>query len=98
MVKVGSLVRIKVKPDKLEEVEEMLTVALATVQREETTTAWFALRLAPTTFGVFDAFPDEAGRDAHWAANGDALRARAAELFAAVPSVEHVDVIAPKLP
>jgi quinol monooxygenase YgiN len=98
MVTVGSLVRVEVKPEKVEEVEAMLNAAVAQVRSEETTTAWFALRLGPTTFGVFDAFPDETGRDAHWAANGEALRARAADLFAAVPSIEHADVIAAKLP
>ena len=98
MVTVGSLVRVEVKPGKVEEVEAMLQAAVAQVRREETTTVWFALRLGPTTFGVFDAFPDDAGRDAHWEANGEALRARAADLFAAAPSIEHVGVIAAKLP
>jgi quinol monooxygenase YgiN len=98
MVTVGLLVRIEAKPDKVEEVEAMLNAALARVQNEETTLAWFGLRLGPTTFGVFDAFPDDAGRDAHLAANGEAMRARAPELFNGMPSIEHVDVIAAKLP
>jgi hypothetical protein len=38
------------------------------------------------------------GRDAHWAAHGEALRARAPELFDGMPSIEHADVIAAKLP
>jgi hypothetical protein len=60
---------------------------------------WFALRLGPTTFGVFDASVDEAHRQAHLEANGPALRgAAAAELFAGSPSIEHVDVFAAKLP
>jgi hypothetical protein len=52
----------------------------------------------PDDVGVFDAFPDDTGRDAHWAAYGEALRARAPELFDGTPSIDHVDVIAAKVP
>lgn len=98
MVNVGLLVRIEAKPGKLDEVEAMLRAALARVRQETATTAWFALRLGPTTFGVFDAFPDEAGRQAHLEANAGALRAAAPALFTETPSIEYVDVIAAKLP
>lgn len=98
MVNVGLLVRIEAKPDKLDEVESMLRAALAQVRQETATTAWFALRLGPTTFGVFDAFPDEAGRQAHLEAGAGALRAAAPALFTETPAIEYVDVIAAKLP
>jgi hypothetical protein len=55
--------------------------------------------MGPSTFGIFDAFPDDSGRDAHL--NGrvaEALMGRADELFSQPPSIERVDVIAEKLP
>ena len=61
MVKVALLVRLEAKPGKEADVEKFLRGGLAVVQQEPATTAWFALRLGPTTFGIFDAFPDEAG-------------------------------------
>jgi len=61
--------------------------------------AWFAVRLGPTTFGIFDAFPDEAGRQAHLAGRlAAALLARASELLARPPTIEPVHVLASKLP
>jgi quinol monooxygenase YgiN len=61
--------------------------------------AWFAIRLGPSTFGIFDAFPDEAGRQAHLSGQvAAALMARAPELFSQPPAIEKVDVIAAKLP
>jgi quinol monooxygenase YgiN len=92
------LVRFEAKPDKVEEVESVLKSALDQVREETTTTIWCALRLGPTTFGVFDAFADDAGRQAHLEANGEAMTARAGTLFAAPPFIEPVDVIAGKLP
>jgi len=99
MVKVGLLVRLEARPGKEGEVESFLKGALAAVQKEPGTTAWFALRLGPSTFGIFDAAPDEAGRQAHL--NGQvaaALMARAAELFAKPPVIEKADVLAAKMP
>lgn len=99
MVKVGLLVRLEAKPGKEAEVESFLQGALPAVQQEPGTTAWFALRLGPSTFGIFDASPDEAGRQAHL--NGEvaaALMARAAELFAKPPVIEKADVLAFLLP
>jgi quinol monooxygenase YgiN len=76
----------------------VLKSALHQVRQETTTAVWCALRLGPTTFGVFDAFADEAGRQAHLEAYGEALRTAAAELGAGSPSIEYVDVIGAKLP
>jgi quinol monooxygenase YgiN len=98
MVTKGLLIRIEAKPDKVPDVEAMLKSALDQVRNDTATVVWFALRLGPTTFGVFDASVDEAGRQAHLDAHGEALRAAAPELFAGTPSIEHVDVIAAKLP
>jgi quinol monooxygenase YgiN len=69
------------------------------VEEEPATTAWFGIRLGPSTFGIFDAFPDEAGRQAHLSGKvAAALMTNAAELFAEPPSIEKVDVLAAKLP
>ncbi|TKB57848.1 MAG: antibiotic biosynthesis monooxygenase [Nitrospira sp.] len=65
MVKVALFVRLDAKPGKEKEVESFLLSGLPIVQAEPATTAWFGLRLGPSTFGIFDAFPDEAGRQAH---------------------------------
>ena len=98
-VAVGLLVRLEVKPGKEAEVEHFLRDGLPIVQEEPATTAWFALRLGPSTFGIFDAFPDEAGRQAHLTGRvAAALMAKAGELFAKAPMIEKVDVLAAKLP
>jgi quinol monooxygenase YgiN len=99
MVNVALFVRLEAKPGKEKEVESFLESGLAIVAEEPATTAWFAIRLGPSTFGIFDAFPDEAGRQAHLSGKvAAALMAKAAELFAEPPSIEKVDVLAAKLP
>ena len=99
MVSVALFVRLEAKPGKEKEVEDFLRGGLPIVQEEPATTAWFGLRLGPTTFGIFDAFPDEAGRQAHLAGRvAAALMARASELFAQPPVIEKLDVLAAKLP
>jgi quinol monooxygenase YgiN len=97
MVKVALFVRLE--PGKEKEVESFLLSGLPIVQAEPATTAWFALRLGPSTFGLFDAFPDEAGRQAHLSGRvAAALMAKAGELLAEPPSIEKVDILAAKLP
>ena len=99
MVKVALFVRLEAKPGKEEEVERFLLSGLPLVEEEPATTAWFGIRLGPSTFGIFDAFPDEAGRQAHLSGKvAAALMANAAELFAEPPSIEKVDVLAAKVP
>ena len=99
MVKTALLVRLEAKPGKEADVEKFLQGGLAVVQQEPATTAWFALRLGPSTFGIFDAFPDDAGRQAHLTGKvAAALMAQAAKLFSQPPVIEKVDVLAAKLP
>jgi quinol monooxygenase YgiN len=99
MVNVGLLVRLEAKPGKEDDVASFLEGGLAIVQDEPATTVWFALRLGPTTFGIFDAFADDAGRDAHLAGRvAAALGEKAEELFAEPPDIQKVDVLASKLP
>lgn len=99
MVTKGLLARVEAKPGKEGEVEEFLRGALAIVQAEPATTAWFAIKMGPSTFGIFDVFPDDAGRQAHLSGRvAEALMARADELFTQAPSIEMLDVLADKLP
>ena len=99
MVKYALAVKLEAKPGKETEVEKFLNDGLALAQQEPATTAWFALRFGKSTFGIFDAFPDEAGRQAHLSGPiAAALMQKAPELLAEPPSIEKVEVIAAKLP
>ena len=99
MVRVGLLVRLEAKPGKESAVAEFLTSGLALAQQEPDTTVWFAIKLGPSTFGIFDAFPGEPGRKAHLAGPiAAALMAKASELLAKPPVIEQVDVLAAKVP
>ena len=99
MVTVGLYVRLEAKPGKEAEVSSFLEGALPLVNDEPDTTAWFAIRMGPSTFGIFDVFENDEGRDAHL--NGKvaaALMDNADELFSEPPSIEKIDVFANKLP
>jgi quinol monooxygenase YgiN len=99
MVKVALFVRLEAKPGKEAQEEEFLLSGLSAVQNEPATVAWFGIRLGPSTFGIFDAFPDEAGRQAHLSGQvAAALMAKAPELLAKPPVIERVEVPAAKLP
>ncbi len=99
MVSVALLVRLDAKAGKEAEVEAFLRGGLPIVQEEPATTAWFAIRMGPSTFGIFDAFPNDAGRQAHLAGRvAAALMAKASELLATPPTIDKVDVLAAKLP
>jgi quinol monooxygenase YgiN len=99
MVKVALLVRLEAKPGKEAAVTKFLEGALSLANQESATPVWFALRLGPSRFGIFDAFADEAGRNAHLAGPiAAALMANAAELLARSPQIEQVDLLAVKLP
>lgn len=99
MVKLALFVRLEAKPGKEQEVERFLISGLPLVQDEPATTAWFGIRMGPSTFGIFDAFSDEAGRQAHLSGRvAAALMAKAGELLAQPPVIEKVDVLAAKLP
>jgi len=99
MVKKSLFVRLEAKPGKEQEVESFLRGALPLVMEEPTTTAWFGIRIGPSTFGVFDAFQDDSGRDKHLSGKvAAALMGQASELFSTPPAIEKVDVLAAKLP
>lgn len=99
MVKVALFVRLEAKAGKESEVESFLKSGLPLVMDEPATIAWFGIRLGPTTFGIFDAFPDDAGRQAHLSGKvAAALMEKAGDLFSEPPAIEKVDVLAAKLP
>ena len=92
-------VRLEAKPGKEKDVAQFLQAGLGMAQQEKGTPVWFALQLGPSTFGVFDAFYDETGRQAHL--NGSiaqALGANAPMLLAQAPSIERIDILGAKLP
>ena len=99
MVKTALYVVLEAKPGKESEVEAFLKSGLAIVNEEPATIAWFAIKMGPAKFGIFDAFPDEAGRQAHLSGKvAAALMAQAGELLAKAPQIEKIDVLAAKLP
>ncbi len=99
MVKTALFVRLDAKPGKEADVEEFLRGGLPVVMEEPATIAWFAIRLGPSSFGIFDAFPDEAGRQAHLTGRvAAALMEKASDMLAKPPAIEKIDVLAAKLP
>ncbi|WP_244237314.1 putative quinol monooxygenase [Corallococcus llansteffanensis] len=98
-VHVGLLVRLEAKPGKEGDVQKFLEGGLPLVQAEPATAQWFALRFGPTSFGIFDTFADEAGRQAHLGGKvAAALMAQAPELFATPPSIQSAELLATKAP
>lgn len=98
MVKVGLLARIVAKPGKEADVEALLKSALPLAEAEAATTVWFAIKLGPREFGIFDAFANDEGRKAHLAgAIAAALMSKADELLSEPPRIDPVDVLAAKL-
>jgi quinol monooxygenase YgiN len=92
------LVRLEAKPGKEAETEQFLKASLSIAQEETGTTTWFALKLGPSTFGIFDTFTDEAGREAHLSGRlAAALMQKASELLAEPPKIEKVAVLGAKL-
>jgi quinol monooxygenase YgiN len=99
MPKVALFVRLEAMAGKEDEVAKFLEAGLAMANQESTTPIWFALKLGPSTFGIFDAFADEAGRQAHLTGPiAQALMAKAPELLSKPPAIERVDILGAKLP
>jgi quinol monooxygenase YgiN len=97
MEKLALLAGLEAKPGKEQEVSEFIKSALALAQNEPETIRWYALRLGPSTFGIFDSFGSETGRQAHLQGPiAQALMAKADELLAAPPLIEPVTLLAVK--
>ena len=93
------MVRLEAKQGKEEEVERFIRDGLSIVRGEPGTTAWFGIRMGPSTFGIFDAFPDESGRQAHLSGRvAAALKEKASDLLSQAPVIEKVNILAAKLP
>lgn len=98
-VTVGLWVPMEAKPGKEDEVAEFLAGAKPIVDAEPDTTAWFAIRMGPTSFGIFDVFENDAGRQAHLSGKvAAALMEKAPDLLATPPDIRQYDVLASKLP
>jgi quinol monooxygenase YgiN len=94
MIKLAFLAKFEAKPGKEDAVADFLAAARDMAAKEPTTINWYAIRLSPTTFGVFDTFNDEDGRQRHLNGPiGQALMAKAPELFSSPPSIEPVEVL-----
>src|SRR5271166_5486965 len=92
-------VQLEAKPGKEQEVATFLSNARSMVNDEPDTTAWFAIRMGPRTFGIFDAFANERGREAHLQGRvATELNSKASQLFTKAPEIHRVDVLADKLP
>ena len=98
-MKLALFARLEAKPGKEKEVSDFLRQGLALANQEAATLMWFALRLGPTTFAIFDTFEDEAGRQRHLSGPiAQALMAQAPALLAAPPAIEPLEVLGAKLP
>ena len=97
MVKFALLARLEAKPGKEKEVENFLKSALSMAQEEKDTIEWFALKIGSSTFGIFDTFNHEEGREDHL--NGKiaaTLMEHAGELLSSAPVIERVELLASK--
>ncbi|PCJ30299.1 MAG: antibiotic biosynthesis monooxygenase [Gammaproteobacteria bacterium] len=95
---VAILAMLEAKPEKAQELEDFLTGALALAEKEPDTYTWFALKLGPLSFGIFDTFKDDEGRQLHL--NGPiaaALMANAEELLSTAPDIKQIEVLAAKI-
>ena len=94
----GLLVRFDALPGKEDDVKEFLDSGRALVEEEPATTAWFAIRLGPSSFGIFDVFPDDAGRDAHLSGPVAVALGEQSDTLFSEPAIEKLDVLGSKLP
>ena len=99
MTNVGLMVRLEAKKGKEAEVERFLKNGLQLVNNEHDTITWYALKLGPTTYGIFDTFADNRGRETHLAGEvAKELKKRTTELFSQPPTIEKIDILAVKMP
>lgn len=97
METVSLLVKLEAKPGKEQTVAAFIKDALSLAQQEEQTIRWYALQIGPSTFGIFDTFETEEGRDAHLSGEiANALMANAPDLLSKAPEIEKVGILAYK--
>jgi quinol monooxygenase YgiN len=93
----GLFATLEAAPGKEDDLERLLVDAQSIVEGEPKTTSWFALRMGRGEYGIFDAFPDDAGRDAHLQGGVVAALRDHADLVEGEPEIEKVDVLADKV-
>ncbi|MGO9390709.1 putative quinol monooxygenase [Rhodoblastus sp.] len=99
MTQLALYVQLEAKPGKEKDVAAFLSNAQQMVEKEPETTAWFAIKMGPRTYGIFDVFADEHGREEHLRGRvAKELMAQAPQLFAKQPEIQRIEVIADKLP
>ena len=99
MIKTALLVKLQAKKGKEKEVEKFLQEALSNVEDEPATATWYAVRFDAGSYGIFDTFPDENGRQEHLSGKvAKALKEKSGELFSGPPAIEKLDVLAAKMP
>ena len=99
MTNVALWVQLEAKKGKEAEVERFLRDGLTVVNGEPGTITWYALKLSPTSYAIFDTFSDSKGREAHLTGDiAKALKEKASELFAKPPTIERIDILAAKMP
>ena len=99
MPNVALWVQLEAKKGKETEVEKFLRDGLPIVNNEPGTISWYALKLSPTSYAIFDTFSDSIGREAHLAGEvAKALKEKAGDLFSKPPTIERIDVLAAKMP
>jgi len=97
MSKLGLLVRLEAKAGKEKAVEELITSAVSLAVKEANTTTWYAFRINKSTFGIYDTFQHEEGRQSHLSGKiAQALMSNASELLVTAPVIEPLDVLAVK--
>jgi len=97
MVKKALWAELNAKPGKEKELEEFLKSAQPVAEREKDTVSWYAVKMSASSFGIFDTFADDAGRQAHL--NGEiakALVSKGKELLSSDPKIHQIDIIASK--
>ena len=95
MLTVGLLAQLTAKDGREDDVEDLLRSARELAAAEEQTVVWFAVRIDQTHFAIFDAFRDDAGRDAHLGGPiASALMDNADRLLAEPPTISKVDLLA----
>jgi hypothetical protein len=91
----GLLVKLEARPGKQADAEAFLKSAQRLALDEKKTLKWYAIKLGPGTFGIFDTFANEDGRNTHLTGEvAKALGSPANELFSVPPQIEKVEILA----
>ena len=96
-VKLGLLAMLEAKPGRGDDLARFLESGRALAVAEEGTVTWYAFKISDTSYGIFDTFETQDGRQAH--INGEIPKALAevgAELLATDPDIRPIDILVVK--